>query len=147
MKTIRTVAVLGAGTMGHGIAQVAAQAGCDVHLADSLPGAAEAGLERMIVGVAVSRALGLETGVVRIGPQQLAQLHRRLREDAARGKDSNVDACALPSLKGRRDIEKDFAAKGPAAIAVLPDPSLKFLERCRLAILIDQPVNISERSG
>ena len=47
MKTIRTVAVLGAGTMGHGIAQVAAQAGCDVHLADSLPGAAEAGLERI----------------------------------------------------------------------------------------------------
>ena len=32
--TLRTVAVLGAGTMGHGIAQVAAQAGCDVWLYD-----------------------------------------------------------------------------------------------------------------
>ena len=47
MKGIHTVAVLGAGTMGHGIAQVAAQAGRDVRLADALPGAAEQGLERI----------------------------------------------------------------------------------------------------
>ena len=47
MKGIHTVAVLGAGTMGHGIAQVAAQAGRDVRLADAQPGAAEQGLERI----------------------------------------------------------------------------------------------------
>ena len=41
------VAVVGAGTMGHGIAQVAAQAGYAVHLADALPGAAARGLERI----------------------------------------------------------------------------------------------------
>jgi len=33
--------------MGHGIAQVAAQAGCTVRLADALPGAAEKALERI----------------------------------------------------------------------------------------------------
>jgi len=44
---IRTVAVIGAGTMGHGIAQAAAQAGCAVRLADALPGAAGRGLERI----------------------------------------------------------------------------------------------------
>lgn len=44
---IRNVAVIGAGTMGHGIAQVAAQAGCAVRLADALPGAAARGLERI----------------------------------------------------------------------------------------------------
>ena len=47
MTDIRTVAVIGAGTMGHGIAQVAAQAGCAVRLADALPGAAGRGLERI----------------------------------------------------------------------------------------------------
>jgi 3-hydroxybutyryl-CoA dehydrogenase len=41
------VAVIGAGTMGHGIAQVAAQAGYAVRLADALPGAAARGLERI----------------------------------------------------------------------------------------------------
>ena len=47
MRAIRDVAVIGAGTMGHGIAQVAAQAGRDVRLADALPGAAEKGLEKI----------------------------------------------------------------------------------------------------
>ncbi len=39
------IAVIGAGTMGRGIAQVAAQAGFKVDLYDSVPGAAEKGLE------------------------------------------------------------------------------------------------------
>jgi len=47
VKAIKSVAVLGAGTMGHGIAQVAAQAGRDVRLADAQPGAAERGVERI----------------------------------------------------------------------------------------------------
>ena len=41
------VAVIGAGAMGSGIAQVAARAGHPVHLVDSLQGAAEAALEKM----------------------------------------------------------------------------------------------------
>jgi 3-hydroxybutyryl-CoA dehydrogenase len=41
------VAVIGAGTMGHGIAQVAAMAGHDVALTDTVPGAAAHGLERI----------------------------------------------------------------------------------------------------
>ena len=41
---IRKVAVLGAGTMGHGIAQVCAQAGCEVTLRDVAQGALEKGL-------------------------------------------------------------------------------------------------------
>ena len=34
MKSVHTIAVVGAGTMGAGIAQLAAQAGCTVHLID-----------------------------------------------------------------------------------------------------------------
>jgi 3-hydroxybutyryl-CoA dehydrogenase len=47
LSEIRTVAVVGAGTMGHGIAQVAAQAGWTVRLADPVAGAARSGLERV----------------------------------------------------------------------------------------------------
>jgi len=47
MSDVTTVAVIGAGTMGHGIAQVAAQAGCAVRLADALPGAAASGVARV----------------------------------------------------------------------------------------------------
>jgi 3-hydroxybutyryl-CoA dehydrogenase len=44
---IQTVTVIGAGTMGHGIAQVAAQAGCTVRLSDALGGAALKGLAKI----------------------------------------------------------------------------------------------------
>jgi 3-hydroxybutyryl-CoA dehydrogenase len=44
---VATVAVIGAGTMGHGIAQVAAQAGYAVRLSDAVPGAAQSGLARV----------------------------------------------------------------------------------------------------
>jgi 3-hydroxybutyryl-CoA dehydrogenase len=50
-RTIRTVAVIGAGTMGHGIAQVAAMAGCVTYLYDSQADAVDAALERVRVNL------------------------------------------------------------------------------------------------
>jgi 3-hydroxybutyryl-CoA dehydrogenase len=47
MKTIERVGIIGAGTMGHGIAQVAAAAGCDVVLMDNTADLAERGLQRI----------------------------------------------------------------------------------------------------
>ncbi len=47
MSTIETVAVLGAGTMGHGIAQVSAAIGCSVRLFDIDDGAVSRGMERI----------------------------------------------------------------------------------------------------
>jgi 3-hydroxybutyryl-CoA dehydrogenase len=44
MAEVTRIGVVGAGTMGHGIAQVAAQAGLDVTLADVAPAALERGL-------------------------------------------------------------------------------------------------------
>jgi 3-hydroxybutyryl-CoA dehydrogenase len=44
MEAIQTIGVVGAGTMGHGIAQVAAQAGFDVVLVDAAPDALERGM-------------------------------------------------------------------------------------------------------
>src|SRR5436305_6804046 len=55
MDSIRTIGVVGAGTMGHGIAQVAAQSGYKVTLVDAVPAALERGrtqigkgLERLV---------------------------------------------------------------------------------------------------
>ncbi len=47
MKSVERVGVIGAGTMGHGIAHVAAAAGCDVVLMDSTADLAERGLQRI----------------------------------------------------------------------------------------------------
>ena len=46
-KTIRRVTVLGAGTMGHGIAQLAAQAGYEVTIHDIEDKFLDAGLEKI----------------------------------------------------------------------------------------------------
>ncbi|MCC7173114.1 MAG: 3-hydroxybutyryl-CoA dehydrogenase, partial [Planctomycetes bacterium] len=45
--SIRTVLVLGAGTMGHGIAHVCAQAGCQVRLFDVKDELAQAGIAKI----------------------------------------------------------------------------------------------------
>ncbi len=47
MSALSTIGVVGAGTMGHGIAQVAAQAGLAVRLVDTAPAALASGLERI----------------------------------------------------------------------------------------------------
>ena len=49
---IRRIAVIGAGTMGHGIAQVAAMAGFDTVLTDANPSAIAAGRERIRANLA-----------------------------------------------------------------------------------------------
>jgi 3-hydroxybutyryl-CoA dehydrogenase len=55
------VAVLGAGTMGRGIAQAAAQAGFDVRLFDVAPGVLAAGHEAALAGIARFEAKGTLT--------------------------------------------------------------------------------------
>jgi len=60
MEPIRTVAVLGAGTMGHGIAQVAAQAGHHAVLRDVAPELVQKGL----AGLRANLDKGVEKGKV-----------------------------------------------------------------------------------
>jgi len=63
---IESIGVLGAGTMGHGIAQVAAQAGYRTLLYDVAPSLAEAGLRR----IAENLDKGIERGKVKPAEKQ-----------------------------------------------------------------------------
>ena len=58
MTEIRTVAVLGAGTMGHGIAQICAAAGMEVRLYDVDTQAVQAGADRVRANLAKGIARG-----------------------------------------------------------------------------------------
>src|ERR1700755_3121896 len=73
LEEIRTVAVIGAGTMGHGIAHVAALAGLQVHLYDAMRGGAQAGISK--VGKNLEK--GVELGKVAAAERDaaLARLH------------------------------------------------------------------------
>jgi 3-hydroxybutyryl-CoA dehydrogenase len=62
---IKTFAVIGAGQMGSGIAQVAAQAGLQVTLADASPDLARKGLEKIGAGLAKLVEKGKITGEAR----------------------------------------------------------------------------------
>jgi 3-hydroxybutyryl-CoA dehydrogenase len=65
VSAIRSVAVLGAGTMGHGIAQASAAAGCSVALYDVDPAAPARALERIRANLDKGISLGKVTAADR----------------------------------------------------------------------------------
>ncbi|HEX7182923.1 MAG TPA: 3-hydroxybutyryl-CoA dehydrogenase [Thermoanaerobaculia bacterium] len=76
MQEIRRIGVVGAGTMGHGIAQVAAQSGYDVVLVDVVPQALERGVTQVgkslekLVGKGKLSAEDREKALARLRPEQ-----------------------------------------------------------------------------
>ena len=80
------VAVIGAGTMGHGIAYVAAVAGCEVRLTDAQPGAlpqAMSKIDSLLEG-------GLKRG--KLTEEDQSEVHERLRaEPQLRAAVANAD--------------------------------------------------------
>jgi 3-hydroxybutyryl-CoA dehydrogenase len=114
---IERVAVIGAGTMGHGIAQVAALAGWAVALTDARPEALEPGRERIRanLGGAVQRgklaAESADAALARVS------LHRSVA-DAANGADLVIEA-VVEDLAVKRALfaELDRAAPDPATLA------------------------------
>jgi len=114
---IERVAVIGAGTMGHGIAQVAALAGWAVALTDARPEALEPGRERIRanLGGAVQRgklaAESADAALARVS------LHRSVA-DAAKGADLVIEA-VVEDLAVKRALfaELDRAAPDPATLA------------------------------
>ncbi|MGD2067243.1 MAG: 3-hydroxyacyl-CoA dehydrogenase family protein [Gemmatimonadota bacterium] len=108
---IRTVAVLGAGTMGHGIAQVCAQAGLDVRLHDPDPHALEGGLDR----IRANLDKGVELGKVEAEERRraLERLAPAAELDDAVGRADAVVEAAPEKLELKRAIFREVEAATP----------------------------------
>jgi 3-hydroxybutyryl-CoA dehydrogenase len=135
MRDIQRVAVIGAGTMGHGIAQVAAQAGCQVLLHDVSGDAIHAGLERIAANLDKGVRLGKVDAALR--DETLARLRPAPDlADAVAEADLVVEA-APESMDMKRRI---FGAVEPAA----PDDCLLATNTSSLSIadiadILDRP--------
>ena len=114
---IKSVAVIGAGTMGHGIAQVSAMAGCAVTLYDPQPGAVDRALAR--IGDNLDR--GVERG--KLTPEQAGDALRRFHgaatiAEAVSGADLVIEAVPeVMELKQRIFYEASGAAPEHAILA------------------------------
>jgi 3-hydroxybutyryl-CoA dehydrogenase len=104
LEQVRTIAVIGAGTMGHGIAQVAAQMGAEVRLYDAVPGAARAGVER----VAKNLAKGVELGKVSSADRD-ATLARISTRDELAAACTGVD-CVIEAVPERIELKREIFA-------------------------------------
>ena len=87
---IQTVAVIGAGTMGHGIAQVAAMAGCQVWLTDARPEACEAALGKVQANLDKGVARGKVDAAV--AAQTMERLHTGSLQDGVPRADLVIEA-------------------------------------------------------
>jgi len=120
--SIRTVAVAGAGTMGHGIAQVAAQAGWVVRLADAVPGAASRAVER----IRGNLEGGVQRGKVTAAERDAALARIEPGDDpaaAARGADLVIEA-APEDLALKRELFARLSRAAPAAVLATNTSSL-----------------------
>jgi 3-hydroxybutyryl-CoA dehydrogenase len=117
MSTIDTVAVLGAGTMGHGIAQVCAAAGCAVRLYDVDDAAVRSGLarieENLDQGIERGKVTGEERTTVLANLSPVTSI-----ADAVRDADLVVEAAPESiELKERIFSEVDQVVSGDAILA------------------------------
>src|SRR5690242_15794542 len=110
LDQVHTIAVIGAGTMGHGIAQVAAAIGADVRLYDAMTGAARAGVAK----IAANLAKGVELGKVAAADRDaaLARLHPH---DELAAACAGVD-CVIEAIPEHLELKREvFAAVDRAA--------------------------------
>ncbi len=112
MSEVTTVAVIGAGTMGHGIAQVAAQAGYAVRLADAQSGAAANGMARIRRNLDGAVERGKATAADRDATLERIALAGGL-DEAARGADLVIEA-APEDLELKRGLFARLDAAAPA---------------------------------
>jgi 3-hydroxybutyryl-CoA dehydrogenase len=101
-RDIKTLTVIGAGTMGHGIAHVAAVAGVDVCLYDALDGAAAAGVAK----IAKNLDKGVELGKLSRAERDLALARVRpvdVLETACAGSD-----CVIEAVPERIELKREI---------------------------------------
>jgi 3-hydroxybutyryl-CoA dehydrogenase len=104
IEHIRTLAIIGAGTMGHGIAQVAAQVGIRVQLYDAMRGGAQAGIAK----VTKNLDKGVELGKVAAGDRDAA-LARIAAFDELAPACAEVD-CVIEAVPEILDLKREIFA-------------------------------------
>ena len=109
--SIDTVAVLGAGTMGHGISQVCAAAGCDVRLFDINDEAVDRGMERIRGNLEKGIARGKVTEEERDGVLGRLSTTTAIAE-AVTGADLVIEA-APESMELKESIFREVDAAAP----------------------------------
>ena len=119
------VAVIGAGAMGRGIAQIAAQAGSQVWLYDAQPGATSQARE------ALAQTWGKLAEKGKLSPEQAAGHLERLREAQTL---ADLAACDLvvEAIVEKIDVKKSVFAELEKVVspeAVLVTPSLLVKDR------------------
>jgi len=114
-RDINTLTVIGAGTMGHGIAHVAALAGVDVFLYDALEGAAAAGISK----IAKNLDKGVELGKLSRSDRDVA-LARIRAADVLETACASSD-CVIEAVPERLELKREIFA---AVDRSVPDRSL-----------------------
>jgi 3-hydroxybutyryl-CoA dehydrogenase len=102
LESIRTITVVGAGTMGHGIAQISSMSGANVRLQDALSGGARAGIAR----IAKNLAKGVELG--KVSPADRDATLARITdfddlEEACEGAD-----CVIEAVPEQLDLKREI---------------------------------------
>lgn len=109
---ILRVAVIGAGTMGRGIAQVAAQAGCATTLFDAAPGVTD----QARAAIEATLEKGIARGKVTAGQKAVVLDRLRLENELSRAvADAELVVEAIPErLEIKRDLFRELDALTPA---------------------------------
>jgi len=118
---IRRVAVIGAGTMGRGIAQAATQAGCATTLFDSVPGVPDRARTEIEATLDKGIARGKVTAVEKAAA--LERLHIETELAAAVAEADLVIEAIPESLELKRDLFREVEALAPAAAILASNTS------------------------
>ncbi|MDQ3522665.1 MAG: 3-hydroxyacyl-CoA dehydrogenase family protein [Gemmatimonadota bacterium] len=130
-RSIERVAVIGAGTMGHGIAQVCAMAGLGVGIYDPQPGQVDAALAR----IRSNLERGVERGKVspELRAMALANL-RRARDLRDAAEDADLVIEAVPErMEAKVGIFKDLDRHAPSRAILASNTSSLSISRIAAA--------------
>jgi 3-hydroxybutyryl-CoA dehydrogenase len=127
LAQVRTIAVIGAGTMGHGIAHVASAMGAQVRVYDTLAGGARAGIDK----VAKKLAKGVELGKLSAADREAA-LGRLSASDDLAAACRDVD-CVIEAVPERIELKREIfeivdTAAPPHALLATNTSSLPFAQ-------------------
>lgn len=137
LEQIRTISVIGAGTMGHGIAQVAAMTGAEVRLYDALSGAARAGIDR----ISKNLAKGVELGKVSAAARDAALARLSAVEDLGAAC-AGVD-CVIEAVPEQLDLKREiFEAADHNAPRALLATNTSSLPVAQIAEVVRDPSRV-----